>query len=159
MWRLLPRIVMFDLDRTLWRDYTVEYHRGRFDPHEVARAHVPAAHREMLGGLQAAGHELHVCSRSSDPERCRQVLDAAYANIQFTTVNIFPTTAETKAVHVSRALRGDPWNTPFAFYDDEGVILMNMQRHFPNVRAFLCHDGVCDAEELTAASNSSRAPP
>jgi hypothetical protein len=158
MWRrVLPRIVMFDLDRTLWRDYTAEYHRGTFDPHEVAQAHVPMTHRAMLRGLQADGHELHVCSRSSDPERCKQILGAAYADIQFTTVNIFPTAAETKAMHVSRALRGDPWNTPFAFYDDEEVILRDMQSHFPNARAFLCRNGVGDAEEL-AASNSSRAP-
>jgi hypothetical protein len=136
----MPRRLLFDLDRTLWRRYTVEYDHLPFDAQRVADDHVPLVHTHMLKELARDGHHLHVCSRSSEPEKCEELLRVAFPAVPFRSLHIYPTHRH-KLTHVLAALGTNDANEareePFWFFDDEPHILQHLSETFP--KATLVH--------------------
>lgn len=146
-----PRHLCFDLDHTLW-DFTVEW-EGAFTPMDAVAKYVPAARPRLLQQLQANGHTLHVCSRSSEPGVCAYLLRLAYPGIQFASLNIFPTPAN-KYVHVVNALgsttaRLEPW----WFFDDEMSILTHLKETWPHATLVHTPRGICTGYELGVRSD------
>lgn len=136
----LPRRLLFDLDRTLWPRYTAEYDHQPFDAERVARDHVPIVHTHMLTELARDGHHLHICSRSSEPDKCREILDTAFPSVPWKSLQIYPTPGH-KLDHVLAALGHDDaaeaQDEPFWFFDDEVSILRHLGETFP--KATLVH--------------------
>ena len=132
----LPRRLLFDLDKTLWRHYTVEYDHRPFDAVRVAEEHVPMVHTHMLRDLVRDGHHLHVCSRSSEPDKCKELLNVAFPGIPWKSLQIYPTPRH-KYTHVMRALGESAHTETFWFFDDEPHILQHLGNAFP--KATLVH--------------------
>jgi len=122
------RHLMFDLDKTLW-NMTVEW-KTDLNIKADAITYVPPAFVEAMVYL-SSHYTLHVCSRSSMPEQCYQLLETAYPSVHFQSITIYPTVEETKYNHVKSALGSAAHSTPFYFFDDEITILRGIQRDFP----------------------------
>ncbi len=96
------RIFIFDLDRTLW-NFTVEwrpYMRGN-----DALWRRPKDGPPILQFLQEKGHELNIASRSSDPDRCKELIQELYPGISFSSTQIYPTPLN-KRSHIETILAG-----------------------------------------------------
>jgi len=145
----LPQRLLFDLDRTLWPRYTVEYDHRPFDAQCVAGEHVPLTHMHMLRELSRDGHHLHVCSRSSEPDKCQELLRVAFPAVPFKSLHIYPTTKH-KLTHVLAALGTDDVEKareePFWFFDDEPCILRHLSETFPKATLVHTPNGILTGE-------------
>jgi len=125
----MARKLIFDLDRTLWRA-TVEYHkRMRIPP-------ISCETYNVLRYLNQRNYEMHIASRSKDPEKCNIFLDNCFPDIAFKKRAIYYTPFS-KLNHILDlgCQKGD-----FIIFDDEPRILKTIQKVYPNCETVLCNN-------------------
>ena len=119
--------LIFDLDRTLWRQ-TIEYHPRIRSPSIASETH------NVLRYLQERQHTLYVASRSSEIEKCHRFLDTHLSDIHFKQRAIFPTAfGKLNHIHDLKCTDGN-----FIFFDDEPHILKHIKKVYPNAHTILC---------------------
>jgi len=118
--------LIFDLDRTLWRQ-TIEWHPRIKRPTILRETH------DVLRHLQR-NHYLYVASRSSEVDKCHHFLNTYLPDIHFTARAIYPSTFG-KLAHI-RDLQCHDGN--FIFFDDEEPILQEIKHAYPQACTVLC---------------------
>lgn len=107
----------------------------------------------MLRELARDGYRLHVCSRSSEPDKCQELLRVAFPAVPFQSLlqslHIYPT-AKHKLTHVLAALGTDNMDEareePFWFFDDEPHILRHLSETFPKATLVHTPNGILAGE-------------
>ena len=130
---------------------TVEW-KNDLNVNRDAAAHVPQQYVNAMEALSSQ-YTLHVCSRSSMPTECYQLLEKAYPTVRFHSITVYPTEEETKFHHVKSALGSAAHNTPFYFFDDELTILRNIQRDFPLATAVHGPEGFLSGNVLPRSTD------
>ena len=125
----MARKLIFDLDRTLWRA-TVEYHKRMRIPPISCETH------NVLRYLNQRNYEMHIASRSKDPEKCNIFLDNCFSDIAFKKRAIYYTPFS-KLNHILDlgCQKGD-----FIMFDDEPQILKTIQNVYPKCETVLCNN-------------------
>ena len=131
------RIFIFDLDRTLW-NFTVEYRPYMRGNDALWRR--PREGPAILEFLQEKGHELNIASRSSEPDRCRELIHELYPKIKFANTHIYLTPLN-KRNHINGILarRDVP---EFFFFDDEIDIIKDVKQQHKNAVTFHTPNGI-----------------
>ena len=125
----MSRKLIFDLDRTLWRA-TVECHK---------RMRIPPVNYEthnVLRYLNQRNYEMHIASRSKDPEKCHHFLDNYFNDISFKKRAIYYT-PHGKLNHI---LDLGCQHGNFILFDDEPHILKTVQNVYPKCKTVLCNN-------------------
>jgi len=141
------RNFIFDLDKTLW-DFTVETSPS-ISLHDI-KNYVHRDRRPILKTIKDEGHLLNIASRSKNPTKCLQFLDAAFPDIHFTSKQIFFTPIESKQRHIDSIFvdthefdlhTNNPWD-PFYFFDDEGKIINDIEQKYKLKHCFHTPNGL-----------------
>ena len=145
--RHTKRNFIFDLDRTLW-DFTVET-----SPNIKLREITNYVHRDrslILKTIKEEGHTINIASRSKEPNKCLNMLEAAFPNIHFTNKQIFYTDNYDKQPHIHNIMQQShlpdihsytDWDFFFLF-DDEKYIIDDIGSKYKLNRCFHTPNGL-----------------
>ncbi|KAL5556558.1 hypothetical protein UlMin_038794 [Ulmus minor] len=129
--RNLPRLIVFDLDYTLWPLYCEFDYKN---PHLYAKA------RGVLNALKEKGIDLAVASRTPTPDIANRYLRQLGLQSMFVAKEIYPSsthkTGHLKEIHNKT---GVPYNS-MLFFDDENRNIREVSKM--GVTSILVDDGV-----------------
>ncbi|KAM5548371.1 hypothetical protein ABKV19_000008 [Rosa sericea] len=133
MFQVLPRLVVFDLDYTLWPFYC-ECRSKREMPSLYPQA------RGILYALKEKGIDLAIASRSPTPDIAKTFLDKLSIKSMFVAQEIF-SSSEHKTNHFQkiRSRTGVPFNS-MLFFDDENRNIQAVSKM--GVTSILVNEGV-----------------
>jgi hypothetical protein len=136
--RYYRKIFIFDLDKTLW-DHTIET-SPTISSRTAVENYIHKDRLKILEAIQNDGHSLHIASRSSEREKCIELLDLAFPTITFQTKEIFPT-PEWKREHFANIIPPNHTDV-FYYFDDELSIIKNIKAFYPNCVPFHVKGGL-----------------